>query len=308
MTIDSPAKINWTLRVGPKRADGFHSVHTALVALSLCDRLTLDWDEDVAPGTVRLSIDGPAASADIPLDGRNLVLKAIAALPETRRRELAARASGLHLHLHKNIPSQAGLGGQLQRRRGARRLWRLCGWEPGSGDLYAALDAIGSDCAFFGRLLHEGGAPMAWFEGRGETPVAELAWGGTLPWFAVITPPVACATGAVYGALAHPRTPLAGGVPADWRAQRCNDLQAAALAAFPELAVWQRGLEGAAPNDLQLCGSGASVYTWYADEAAARAGEPILTERLEALPGKPRLVWCGPALGGSGATGDPSVG
>ncbi|MEZ6018535.1 MAG: hypothetical protein R3F17_00070 [Planctomycetota bacterium] len=109
--------------------------------------------------------------------------------------------------------------------------------------------------------------------------------------------------GLVYGALAHPRTPLAGGVPADWRAQRCNDLQAAALAAFPELAVWQRGLEGAAPDDLQLCGSGAGVCTWYADEAAARAGEPILTERLEALPGKPRLVWCGPALGGSGATG-----
>jgi len=96
----APAKINLTLRIFGRRADGLHE-HESLVAFApFGDRLTL-WPN----ATLDLKVSGPMAAGTGPL-ADNLVLRAA--------RALAAHIDGLRLGrfaLFKRLPSGAGLGG-----------------------------------------------------------------------------------------------------------------------------------------------------------------------------------------------------
>ncbi|MEA2990096.1 MAG: 4-diphosphocytidyl-2-C-methyl-D-erythritol kinase [Alphaproteobacteria bacterium] len=96
----APAKINLTLRVVGRRADGYHDIESLVVFAGIADRLTL-----TAGRTLALAVRGPtaAASGDV---ADNLVLKAA--------RALAERVDGLKLGrfvLDKRLPVAAGVGG-----------------------------------------------------------------------------------------------------------------------------------------------------------------------------------------------------
>jgi len=94
------AKVNLTLRVLGRRADGYHELESLVAFADVGDVVRL---QTGAP--LSLEIDGPyAAACGTPAD--NLVLKAAAAL--------AARIAGLRLGrfvLTKELPVAAGLGG-----------------------------------------------------------------------------------------------------------------------------------------------------------------------------------------------------
>jgi 4-diphosphocytidyl-2-C-methyl-D-erythritol kinase len=96
----APAKVNLTLRVVGRRADGYHDIESLVVFAGVGDSLTL------TPGSaLALAVDGPTAQSagDI---ADNLVLKAA--------RALAERVEGLELGrfaLSKRLPVAAGLGG-----------------------------------------------------------------------------------------------------------------------------------------------------------------------------------------------------
>ena len=96
------AKINLTLRVLGRRADGYHDLESLVVFADLADTLTL------APGPDNtIDVTGPYAAASGKPDD-NLVLKAL--------RELTGSAGGKDLHgghfrLDKNLPVAAGIGG-----------------------------------------------------------------------------------------------------------------------------------------------------------------------------------------------------
>ncbi|MFL4983163.1 MAG: 4-(cytidine 5'-diphospho)-2-C-methyl-D-erythritol kinase, partial [Xanthobacteraceae bacterium] len=96
----APAKINLTLRVLGRRADGYHDIESLVVFARTGDRLTF------APGgALQLELCGPYGAATGAL-GDNLVLKAA--------RALAASVQGLALGrfvLDKRLPVAAGLGG-----------------------------------------------------------------------------------------------------------------------------------------------------------------------------------------------------
>jgi 4-diphosphocytidyl-2-C-methyl-D-erythritol kinase len=96
----APAKINLTLRVVGRRADGFHELESLVAFAPFGDRLTL-W-----PGSpLDLKVSGPMAAGAGPLTD-NLVLRAV--------RALAERIDGLKLGrfaLAKRLPAGAGLGG-----------------------------------------------------------------------------------------------------------------------------------------------------------------------------------------------------
>jgi 4-diphosphocytidyl-2-C-methyl-D-erythritol kinase len=100
VTETARAKINLTLRVVGRRADGYHDLESLVVFADLADTLTLQ------PGAVNgLDVTGPFAQASgDPSD--NLVLKA--------QRALAESVSGLkggRFLLDKCIPVAAGIGG-----------------------------------------------------------------------------------------------------------------------------------------------------------------------------------------------------
>ena len=72
----APAKINLTLRVLGRRADGYHRLESLVAFADFADALSLQPGGDAA-----LDITGPFAAACGPAAG-NLVLKAFAALRE----------------------------------------------------------------------------------------------------------------------------------------------------------------------------------------------------------------------------------
>ena len=93
----APCKVNVSLRVLGKRPDGFHEVDTVMVPLELCDVL-----EFSPADALEMSCDAPG----VPLDESNLVMKA----GRLMERELG-RPMPWHVHLVKNVPHGAGLGG-----------------------------------------------------------------------------------------------------------------------------------------------------------------------------------------------------
>ena len=96
----APAKINLTLRVLGRRADGYHDLESLVAFADLADTLTLQ-----PGGAPALVVAGPFAGACGPA-ADNLVLKAVAAL-----RERVAGLKAGRFALEKNIPVAAGLGG-----------------------------------------------------------------------------------------------------------------------------------------------------------------------------------------------------
>ena len=107
----APAKVNLTLAVLGRRADGYHLLDSLVVFAREGDRLTLD-----PGGPLSLRIRGVTAKQAGPLDD-NLVLKAA--------RALAAEIPGLKLGrftLEKRLPIAAGLGGGSSDAAGALRL------------------------------------------------------------------------------------------------------------------------------------------------------------------------------------------
>src|SRR5262245_30210295 len=107
----APAKINLTLRVTGRRADGYHELESLVVFAGVGDALTL-----MTGRVLSLNVDGPTAAASGSIDD-NLVMKAA--------RALAERVEGLKLGrftLTKRLPVAAGIGGGSSDAAAALRL------------------------------------------------------------------------------------------------------------------------------------------------------------------------------------------
>lgn len=98
ITIKANAKINLTLEVTGKRPDGYHELRSIMQSVSLHDTVTVSPEGE---STV-ISCDKPF----IPCDERNIAFKAAEAFFNEY-----GRSFGVKIHIEKNIPSEAGLGG-----------------------------------------------------------------------------------------------------------------------------------------------------------------------------------------------------
>lgn len=129
------AKINLTLRVLGRRADGYHDLESIVVFAAAADRLALE-----AGRPLGLDVAGPMAgdAGDI---AQNLVLKAATAL--------AARLGSVklgHFHLDKRLPVAAGIGGGSADAGAALRLLaHVNGLAPDDPRLVEAARATGAD-------------------------------------------------------------------------------------------------------------------------------------------------------------------
>ena len=93
----APAKVNLTLRVIGRRADGYHEIESLVAFAGVGDALTF------TPGTtLALSVGGPTAAAAGEI-ADNLVLKAARALAERVERLKLGRFT-----LSKRLPVAAG--------------------------------------------------------------------------------------------------------------------------------------------------------------------------------------------------------
>jgi 4-diphosphocytidyl-2-C-methyl-D-erythritol kinase len=135
LTEQARAKINLTLRVLGRRADGYHELESLVAFADVADTVSLQPGGDVA-----LEISGPFGAACGPGQD-NLVLKAHAKL---RDRVVGLQAG--RFVLTKNIPVAAGLGGGSADAAAALRLLgRLNGLSESDPRLGAAALASGAD-------------------------------------------------------------------------------------------------------------------------------------------------------------------
>lgn len=253
----SPAKINLFLRVLGKRTDGYHDISSLFQAIGLFDTLTIALsDED------RFTCSDPS----LPLDDRNLVIKALKTFREHSKRKFSVA-----IHLDKKIPAQAGLGGGSS--NAATTLFGLnqmigC---PFTEDQLAKWGSqIGSDVPFF---FSPG---LALCEGRGEQVTPQPP----LPNFHVelFKPDFGLSTPEVYGALdlhhvskESPQELLNSFYSG--RPEFVNDLENAALKVKPELLKFRESLLKKGHCPLLMSGSGSCYFA----PVASDKGYPALT-------------------------------
>ena len=101
--LRAPAKINLTLRVVGRRADGYHELESLVAFAGLCDWVAFEPGDDLI-----LEVVGPRASEAGPLH-ENLVLRAA--------RSLAGRIPGLRLGRFRLIKRLPGSGRTWRRFR-----------------------------------------------------------------------------------------------------------------------------------------------------------------------------------------------
>jgi len=277
----APAKVNLTLRVLGRRADGYHDIESLVMFAELGDRLTL------TPGTdFALRVVGPRA-AQSGAEADNLVLKAA--------RALAAGVAGLRagaFRLEKNLPVAAGLGGGSADAAAALRLLaRLNNLPPDDLRLVQAARATGADVPV---CLDPRPRVM---RGIGEILSAPLPM-PRLP-AVLVNPGVAVATKLVFAGWRPPANPpgaLAGAADfagsaapitehqlLEWLAREGNDLEASAIALAPPIADVLATLRGVAGCRLaRMSGSGATCFALFSSAAEAAAAGNDLQARFPA--------------------------
>jgi 4-diphosphocytidyl-2-C-methyl-D-erythritol kinase len=270
VTVAAPVKLTLSLRVSGVRPDGFHELDALCVrAAPPADTVTV---RRVGAEGVTLTLDGPTA-AGLPTDAANLAAAAA----------LRAGASGLAIHVHKEIPAGGGLGGgsadaaavlaALEQLDGSTRTT--------SEDLDELAAAVGSDVPV---CLRTG---LVWMRGRGEVVVPA----GPAPAIdlLIVTPAFGCSTPAVYrewdrlGGPTGPSQPAPAAL-ADHLAELRNDLEPAALAIEPRLGELRAAVVEVTGRVPLLAGSGSS-YVVLLDGA----GPADLADRLRDATGA--QVW-----------------
>ena len=110
--VEARAKLNLGLAIGPRRPDGFHELATIFQSVTLADTLVAErrtrgfslevcHEEAAVRGTLSACTRGavPAGRGNLALRAAHLAVR------------YAGIEGGVHLHLTKRIPTQAGLGG-----------------------------------------------------------------------------------------------------------------------------------------------------------------------------------------------------
>jgi len=179
LVVHAPAKVNLTLRVLRRRADGYHDLESVVAAVGLSDTLTFR----PASG-LSMSSEG----LEVPAGEANLVLKAARAL-----REACGVGAGAEVRLQKRIPLSRGLGGGSSDAAAALAALNVL-WACGLGreDLARLGARVGSDVPLFL------GSPVGVMRGRGERiePLsARPRW-----WVALAWPAYGLPTAEVYAA------------------------------------------------------------------------------------------------------------
>lgn len=282
VSVRAPAKLNLTLAVLARRADGFHEIESLMVPVTLHDTLRVQ-TSDVPGIRLRVRFGGRLITAagsplahDVPSDATNLVVRAAQALAvEAGLAEslTAACVPGLDIDLVKRIPSGSGLGGGSSDAAAvlvaAARAWGL----DVPSDRLAAIGArIGSDVPVF----FAGGAAIAGGRGERIEPVA-----GIPPLHAVIARPTAgLSTAAVYaqctpdaarrGAARQVATALAAGHVRGAQHLMHNSLELPARSMCSEVDRLLEAFARAGAAHPMLTGSGSACFALVRSSLEAR--------------------------------------
>ncbi len=270
MKIRAPAKINLSLRVVGRRADGYHLIDSVMVPVSLYDDIEIRKQRRPTGGRVqaeeliRISCNHP----DVPLGKENIVYRAAQRILEKR-----GKLQPVRINIRKRIPVGAGLGGGSSDAAATlRAINRLLNLRLSLPALEKIALSLGADVPFFIRCR------PARARGIGERlqPLRGLPYF----WAVIGFPGFPVSTAWAYRKLRTKLTkPIVNTSIAnppknfdELTSLLVNDLESVTLKRYPEIGCLKEGLlrEGAAR--VLMSGSGSSVFGIFKSQRAARAG------------------------------------
>jgi 4-diphosphocytidyl-2-C-methyl-D-erythritol kinase len=256
----APAKINLTLHVTGRRADGYHELDSLVVFADIGDRIRVEPSD-----TTMLTVDGPMA-AGVPVDDSNLVVRAAAKMG------LAA-----DIHLEKHLPNAAGLGGGSSDAAATLGALSESLGKPVPGDVHS----MGADIP----VCQVGSA--ARMRGIGER--VEPLLGLPVLHAVLVNPNLPVMTKEVFAGLERPDNaampetlPQFGGAGdlIDWLATMRNDLEAPAIKAEPVIQQVFDTLSVTPGCHLaRMSGSGGTCFGLYSDAETAASASGRLREK-----------------------------
>lgn len=249
MTVSAfaPAKINLTLHVTGKCADGKHLLDSLVGFAGVGDVVTL---RSAKPSG--MTVSGPE-STGVPTDGSNLVAKVAAAFWQ---------AAPMQIHLEKSLPAASGIGGGSADAAACFRAIRQMNGMKANRRNMERLLALGADIPMCVQSV------PARIGGIGEQ-IEPLK---TLPAFCVllVNPRVEVSTAAVFNALNKRDNAPMSNLPQDlsdysavieWLRDQRNDLQSAAISIAPEISQVLDGISATQGCLLaRMSGSGATCF------------------------------------------------
>jgi 4-diphosphocytidyl-2-C-methyl-D-erythritol kinase len=260
ISVKAFAKINLSLEIKAKRADGFHEVQTILQALDLSDHLAFASRR----GPFQISCSTPG----VPTDRTNLVWRAAQRLWQAGGRDGEPR--DVAVTLTKRIPMEAGLGGGSSDAAAAllalRRVWKL---RTSDEELFGIGAGLGSDVPYF----FVGGTALGLGRGEEVYPLADLPrW-----WVVLIIPPFGIATADAYEWLDERRARTADAaqtryLPGTWLGRRVplvNDLERAVNDRHPVIGTLIERLSKLDAVMAAMSGSGSTVFGIFSSAAAS---------------------------------------
>jgi len=269
----APAKINLALHVTRRREDGYHDLESLIVFADIADEL------EAEPAQAdSLEISGPFARA-LAGPGSNLVMRALAAF---RQRWPGAVPDGLAMHLVKNLPVAAGIGGGSADAAAALRILAGLATTPvpiaDLADLAATLGADVPACLLSRPLVARGVGEIL-------SPLPEFPGCHIV----LVNPLIPVATADVFRRLrAHdnyalPALPEPLTRPAQlglWLAETRNDLQPPVVKLVPEIGDIIDDLAQTQGCILsRMSGSGATVFGLFGSEGQAHQAAQVMRER-----------------------------
>ncbi len=273
----APAKINLGLRIVRRRPDGYHDLDTLFVSIPWYDQLTF------SPST---SLNMSCDDADLPTDETNLCIQSAIAL-----RDAFGISVDVHIHLKKEIPYGAGLGGgssdAAATLRGLRTLFSL---EISDSDLVRLAATLGSDIPYF--LQRE----PAFGSGRG-TELKPWINRPPFPGFiSVVVPELHSSTSDAYSRIEPPATPpttvrtvLEREGRGHLKTDLINDFETVLFPRHPSLKKLKSSMYGLGAHYASMSGSGSAIYGLFDSKDLAEKA----ASKLEA---NPRRRWVGRPL------------
>jgi 4-diphosphocytidyl-2-C-methyl-D-erythritol kinase len=268
-TVEAPAKLNMSLKILGRRADGYHELVSLMVPVNIQDRLIFS---SVSRG-IHLSCQG----IPVPATEKNLVFRAASAFFSR-----VGRNPSLSISLTKNIPVAAGLGGGSSDAAATLKTLNTMYHHPlGAGELAETALGLGADVPFF---LYN--IPSI-ARGVGERLEPLTNWPEF--WYVVVTPPLSISTAWVYGNLKLELTVsendyIVNPLRKDWADIGDilqNDLETVTAARYPVIASMKRILMDTGAEGALMSGSGPSVFGVFRSEEAARKAKDAVSSRAE---------------------------
>ena len=241
-----PCKINLGLNIISKRSDGYHNIETCFYQVPWTDIL------EILPSTeFTFSSSGDSIPGNI---ADNLCVKAYHLLQKD------FQLTPVKIHLHKTIPTGAGLGGGSSDAAFTLKILKEIFSLPLSNqDLQVYAAQLGSDCAYFIK-----GVPMIG-SGRGEV-LHEINLDLKGKYIIIVKPDVHISTAEAYAGVTphqpgiHVEKILTDHSIKEWKELLVNDFERSVFAKYPEIKRIKDVLYEQGALYASMSGSGSSVF------------------------------------------------